>query len=255
VSSKAGFFEVADKGTLFLDEIGDLSFELQGKLLRVIQERKYIPVGGTEPKETNIRLIAATNKNLKKMVLTGAFREDLFYRLYVVPIFMPPLRERQEDIRPLAEYFLKRLKDKYEKPDLLLSEDAMNCLLAYQWPGNIRELENTVERVVLSMEGMEILPANLPDFIREAGQGQDGREPTSIEELKKVTKELRQKAVEEVERRFVINALAANEWKVSAAAQAVGMQRTNFYRLIKKYDVNLPGKNGEADQDMVSEAD
>ncbi|HUT55803.1 MAG TPA: sigma-54 dependent transcriptional regulator, partial [bacterium] len=169
VSTKVGFFEVANGGTLFLDEIGDLSFELQGKLLRVIQERKYIPVGGTEPKQTDIRLIAATNKNLKQMVLTGAFREDLFYRLYVVPIFLPPLRERKEDISILAEHFFHKFCVKYNRPLLKLPAAIVEALTYYNWPGNIRELENSIERAVLSCEGDELTPADLPGSVREAG--------------------------------------------------------------------------------------
>jgi len=239
-SAKAGFFEVANKGTLFLDEIGDLSFDLQGKLLRVIQERKYTPVGGTEPRETDIRLVAATNKNLKKMVETGTFREDLFYRLYVIPIFLPPLRERKEDLPILVDHFLKKFSDRYKKPLPRLSEKAMKCLIAYNWPGNVRELENTLERASVSFEGAEILPADLPEQIqKQAGEG-SGPAPGTIDELKKLKKQLREKAIEDIEKEFVINALTANEFSVSQAAKSVGMQRTNFYRLIRKYNIKLP---------------
>jgi transcriptional regulator with PAS, ATPase and Fis domain len=239
-STKAGFFEVANKGTLFLDEIGDLSFDLQGKLLRVIQERKYIPVGGTSPKETDIRLITATNKNLKKMVETGSFREDLFYRLYVVPIFMPPLRERKEDMPPLIEHFLKKFCDRYERPVAKISDKAMRCLLNYEWPGNIRELENTIERAVVSAESGEIQTHDLPSTIQKQASDIFNQLPENVEELKRVKKQLREKAIEDVEKEFVVSALTASDYHVSKAASAVGMQRTNFYRLIRKYNIQLP---------------
>jgi len=243
-SSKAGFFEVANQGTLFLDEIGDLSFELQGKLLRVIQERKFIPVGGTEPQETDIRLIAATNKNLKKMVETGVFREDLFYRLYVVPIFLPALRDRKMDVPILARHFLKTFAGRDQKPERKLAEKAMKCLLSYEWPGNIRELENTLERATINCEGEEIRPADLPEHIQKFAAGLPAA-PESVEELKRVKKELRERAVEDVEKDFLVQALAAHHGSVSEAAQAVGMQRTNFYRLLKKYRIEPP--RGEKD--------
>ena len=252
VSAKAGFFEVANGGTLFLDEIGDLSFELQGKLLRVIQERKYIPVGGTDPKDTDIRLIAATNKNLKQMVLTGAFREDLFYRLYVVPISLPPLRERKEDIQLLADFFVRRLAEKYGRPGLKIPDPIMVCLMTYPWPGNIRELENTMERAVISSEGDEIALADLPSALRDTmpESGVSCQGPKTIEELKKATREIRQKAVEDVERSFLISALASHGWKVAEAAKAVGMQRTNFYRMMNKYNVKLPPRAAEEQPEL-----
>ncbi len=245
VSAKAGFFEVANQGTLFLDEIGDLSFDLQGKLLRVIQERKYTPVGGTEPRETDIRLVAATNKNLKKMVETGTFREDLFYRLYVVPIFLPPLRERKEDIPILVEHFLRKFSSRYQKPVPAMSEKVIKCLLNYAWPGNVRELENTIERAAVSFEGGEILPSDLPEQIqKEVGEGA-GLAPGTLGELKKMKKQLREKAIEDIEKEFVLSALSSHNFSVAEAAKAVGMQRTNFYRLIRKYNIKLPKSEEE----------
>jgi DNA-binding NtrC family response regulator len=248
VSSKAGFFEVANGGTLFLDEIGDLSFELQGKLLRVIQERKYIPVGDTVPRPTDIRLIAATNKNLKKMVLSGSFREDLFYRLYVVPIFMPSLRERREDIPILVEYFVRKFGDKNNRIGLTASEPAIKLLTAYDWPGNIRELENAVERMVVGSDGPEITLQDLPDTIPRDAPPADVETPKTLEDLKRVTRELKHKAVEDVERQFVLNALTTNHWNVALAAAAVQMQRTNFYRLINKHRISLPKGAGEEEE-------
>ncbi len=243
VSTKAGFFEVANGGTLFLDEIGDLNFDLQGKLLRVIQERKYIPVGGTEVRQTDIRLIAATNKNLKKMVETGAFREDLFYRLYVVPIFLPPLRERREDISLLVDHFLAKFSGKINKPGIGISEKVLKCLNAYEWPGNVRELENTIEGAVINCEGQEIQPQDLPDSILRELDSSECQAPTSIEELKQAKRVLKEKAIEDVEKDFLIRALAAHGWNVSRAARSVGMQRTNFHRLLRKHNIELPRKS------------
>jgi len=244
-ANKEGFFEVANHGTLFLDEIGDLNFDLQGKLLRVIQERKYTPVGDTKPKETDIRLVTATNKNLKKMVETGTFREDLFYRLYVFPIFLPPLRDRKEDVPLLMDHFLSKYAARNRCPRCSISEEAMQCVLAYSWPGNVRELENTVERVLISADGPEIQLGDLPDGISSLHS--EIPKPENVEDLKRLKKQLRDKAVEDLEREFVINALTAHEWNVSRAASAVGMQRTNFYKLVNKYNITLcGGDNGDA---------
>ena len=239
MSNKAGFFEVANHGTLFLDEIGDLNFDLQGKLLRVIQERKYTPVGGTEAKATDIRLVTATNKNLKKMVETGAFREDLFYRLYVFPIFLPPLRERKEDIPLLIDHFLNKYDERNPSSRCGISEEAMKCILAYGWPGNVRELENTVERALIHADDPEIQLDDLPDGI--SGLHSEIAKPEDVKDLKRLKKQLRDQAIVELEKEFVINALTAHKWNVSRAASAVGMQRTNFYKLINKYSIKICG--------------
>jgi len=243
-ASKAGFFEVANQGTLFLDEIGDLNFDLQGKLLRVIQERRYIPVGGTEARETDIRLITATNKNLKKMVETGTFREDLFYRLYVVPIFLPPLRERKEDLPLLVNHFLAKLSERHHRPRSRMSETAMKCLLAYHWPGNVRELENTIERSFISAEGPEIQKTDLPDYISRLHT--DIQEPKTMEDLKLLKKQLRDKAIEDMEKDFIVKTLAACDWNVGRAALSIGIQRTNFYKLMNRYNIKLPKSDENA---------
>lgn len=240
VSTKSGFFKVANHGTLFLDEIGDLSFDLQGKLLRVIQERKYIPVGGTKQEETDFRLIAATNKNLKKMVETGTFREDLFYRLYVVPLFMPPLRDRKEDIPQLVEHFMRKFSAMHKRIMPRISDMAMSKLLMYKWPGNIRQLENTIERALIHSDGDEIHLRDLPESIRSHSQEAAREVPKDVDELKNATKKLREDAVVEVEKEFLVQALSTNDWNVSKAAKTTKMQRTNFHRLMKKYDIRLP---------------
>ncbi|MBU3914943.1 sigma 54-interacting transcriptional regulator [bacterium] len=158
---KVGYFEIADKGTIFLDEIGELSKKLQVKLLAVIQDQKISRVGGTKEKPVDIRIIAATNRNLEEMVRQGDFREDLFYRLNVVPILIPPLRERKEDIPFLLIHYLENFNRKYNR-EISLSQTAINMLCTYNWPGNIRELANLIERIVVTSQETLIKPAHLP---------------------------------------------------------------------------------------------
>jgi Transcriptional regulator containing GAF, AAA-type ATPase, and DNA binding domains len=165
ISDKKGKFELAEGGTIFLDEIGDLPPSLQAKLLRVIQTKEIEPIGGTT-KKVNVRIIAATNRNLEELVREGKFREDLYYRLNVVPIFIPPLRERKEDIRPLVDFFLEKFNKKYGK-NISISKGAMLIFEDYDWYGNVRELENLVERLVITSSDLVITPDDIPDYIRD----------------------------------------------------------------------------------------
>jgi len=165
IIDKKGKFEEAEGGTIFLDEIGDMPLSLQAKLLRVLQSKEIEPIGG-KPKKVDVRIIAATNKNLEEMVKKGSFREDLFYRLNVVPIVIPPLRERKEDIKPLVEYFLEKFNKKYGK-NISISKGAMRMLEIYHWPGNVRELENLIERLVLTSSDLVITPDDIPDHIKD----------------------------------------------------------------------------------------
>lgn len=238
VTTKPGLFEVADGGTVFLDEIGNISLTIQAKLLRVLQEREFTPVGGTKSKKVDIRLIAATNKDLEKMIQEGTFREDLYYRLNIVPIYLPPLKERQEDIPALAVHFLKKYSEEMGKSIKGFTPEAMEKLMRYPWPGNVRELENVIERTVVMMEDEMvrvehlILPSQRrPEEIE--------RIPTTSEELKEIKKQLREKAVEEIERAFVIKALERNQWNVTRAAEEVGMLRPNFQALMRKYGLRV----------------
>src|SRR5512139_2516578 len=162
VSNKQGIFEAADQGTVFLDEICNIDLEIQGKLLRFIQEREFLPVGATETKHVDIRLVFATNRDLEKMVAEGTFREDLYYRLYVYPIQLPPLRERREDIPVLAYHLLSRMQAQDENRVSTISEAALKVIEGYDWPGNVRQLESTIERAVISCEGTVIEPHHLP---------------------------------------------------------------------------------------------
>jgi len=248
IATKRGFFEMANGGTLFIDEIANMTLDVQGKLLRSLQEREFIPVGGTEHKKVNVRLISATNKDLKKMVEQGTFREDLYYRLYVVPIVLPPLRERIEDIPALTQHFAEKHCKQQNKGVMKISPEAMKCLVDYDWPGNVRQLENTIERVIITTEGDTIGADDLPLSIR--GRRLPGRVsavPTSSSELKKLKKQLRDDAIRKVERSFLIEALKRNDWNVSKAAEDVGMQRTNFHALMRKHDVKA-GQEGSNTQ-------
>src|SRR5476649_1649096 len=165
-SNKKGLLEVAERGSVFLDEIGEMSPVMQVKLLRVLQERKFRRVGGLEEMQADIRIIAATNQDLTKLIAEGRFREDLFYRINVIPISLPPLRERREDIPLLADHFLAKYAEQMDKPIAAVSHDAMELLVHHEWPGNIRELENVLERAVALESTETILPESLPASVR-----------------------------------------------------------------------------------------
>jgi DNA-binding NtrC family response regulator len=237
VTTKPGLFEVADGGTVFLDEVGNISLAIQAKLLRVLQEREFTPVGGTKAKKVDIRLIAATNKDLEKMIKEETFREDLYYRLNIVPIYLPPLRERQEDISLLAVHFLKKYAEEMGKTVKGFTPEAMEKLMRYPWPGNVRELENVIERTVVMIEDEMIRPEYLILPGQREKENLDEHVPMTSEELKEIKKHMREKAVEEIERAFVLNALERNHWNVTRAAEEVGMLRPNFQALMRKYNL------------------
>ncbi len=239
VTTKPGLFEVADGGTLFLDEVGNISPAIQAKLLRVLQEREFTPVGGTKAKKVDIRLIAATNRDLEKMIKEETFREDLYYRLNIVPISIPPLKERQEDIPLLASHFLKKYAEEMGKPVKGFSPEAMKRLMRYSWPGNVRELENVIERSVVMIDE-EMVQAEhlvLPVQAEEEREGQEIQIPVTSDELKEIKKHLREKAVEDVEKAFILSALERNNWNVTRASEEVGMLRPNFQALMRKYNI------------------
>ncbi len=250
MANKKGLFEVAENGTLFLDEIGNISLSIQAKLLRVIQEREFKAVGGTRTQAANFRLITATNKDLKAMVAEGTFREDLFYRINIFPIQVPPLRERRDDIPSLAFHFLNVSGADLEKKMTDISAEAMNLLTNYDWPGNVRELENTIQRAVILATGKTIHQAHLVSIIDMMPRF-DIDVPKTGDELKRIKKAAREKSVENIEKLFVIEALKRNAWNVTKSAEETGMQRANFQALMKKYNIRIRGM--EADRD-ASEA-
>jgi DNA-binding NtrC family response regulator len=238
IANKRGMFEIADGGTLFLDEIGNLSLSTQAKLLRVIQEREFRAVGDTKTHAATVRLITATNKDLKAMAATGTFRDDLYYRINIFPIHVPPLRERREDIPALAFHFLKLASGELGKKVTEFSEGAMNALMNYDWPGNVRELENTVERAAILASDQVIRKANLVNIV-EASPYSELHIPRTSEELKQAKKSAREKSVEDLEKLFVLAALKRNAWNATKSAEETGMQRANFQALMKKYNIRL----------------
>jgi DNA-binding NtrC family response regulator len=237
VSTKPGLFEVADGGTVFLDEVGNISLAIQAKLLRVLQEREFTPVGGTKAKKVDIRLIAATNKDLEKMIKEETFREDLYYRLNIVPIHLPPLKERQEDIPILSAHFLRKYGEEMGKMIKGFTPEAMEKLMKYPWPGNVRELENLIERTVVMIEDEMVRVEHLFLPGQQEKEVWEEHVPTTSEELKELKKQAREKAVEEIEKSFVLNALERHQWNVTRAAEEVGMLRPNFQALMRKYNL------------------
>ena len=242
IATKQGLFEAANGGTLFLDEVANISMETQGKLLRALESRRVKRVGDTVEQEVDIRLIAATNRDLSDMVGEGDFREDLYYRLNVVPIFLPPLRDREGDIPALAMAFLDRYCRKIDVEAKRFSPETMRMMESYSWPGNVRELRNIVERLAILSDGTVIEPRHLPDEIRQTPVLPSvSSVPDSWDELKRLKQEVRDAAVEQLERRFLHKMLSRHDGNVSHAAEAVGMQRTNFHALMRKYGIKADG--------------
>jgi len=231
VSRRKGKFEAAHGGTLFLDEVGDITAKLQLDLLRVLEERKIQRVGGNEPIDVDVRVIAATNRDLKKAVADGSFREDLFYRLNVIPVTLPPLRERKEDIPILVDHFLDRLEAELKRR-VQVSPEAMAALLAHDWPGNVRELRNVLERGAVVAQGDVIKSADLglaPAPAKAASANPPGEPPT----------------LEDVERRHISEVLAHTAGNVSQAARLLGIDRVTLYNKIKKFGLRRDGEEPE----------
>lgn len=238
VTTEKGLLDLADGGTVFFDEISELSPSTQAKLLRVIQEKEFRPVGGRTPVKVDTRVIAATNRDLERMVREGGFREDLYYRLNVFPIHIPPLRERMEDIPALTYHFMKKYSEETGKTVTHITLEAMRSLTARDWPGNVRELENAIHRAVILAKGKTLRAEDLALPGEAAGKAGAKDVPATSVELKERKKKLREKSVEDTERAFVLNALERNNWNVTRAAEEVGMQRPNFQALLKKYHLS-----------------
>lgn len=216
--NRPGKFETADKGTLFLDEIGNLSFHLQAKILAAIQNREIVKVGSNKPIPIDIRLICATNKNLLQMVADGLFREDLLYRINTIQVEVPPLRERDDDIIALADFFLQKFAHKYDKPGLRINQQARDKLLRYPWPGNVRELQHTIEKAVILSEGNVLKPDDF--FFRSTLPA--GKDENDLK-------------LDEMEKRLIVTALSKSENNMSAASELLGITRQTLYNKIKKY--------------------
>lgn len=221
VKNSKGLLTRADKGTVFLDEIGDMALAIQAKLLRVLQERTFVPLGGDKPVSVDVRIVAATNKNLKEEVKKGNFREDLFYRIHVVPIELPYLKERKEDIPPLVDHFIKKYNELMDKEVKAITPAAMQKLMLHSWPGNVRELENTIEYAMV-MTNSDTLT---DDFILQAQTAQD--ELLTLQEARA-----------EFEKKYLENLLKITNGNVSRSAELAGKYRADLYNLLKKYDIN-----------------
>ena len=220
--TRKGKFELADQGTLFLDEVGDMSLKTQAKVLRVLEEQRFSPVGSNEILEVDVRVIAATNQNLEQRIEEGGFREDLFFRLNVIPFEVPPLRQRSEDVPLLAEHFMDVFCARYGRKKKDLAPEAMDALQRYHWPGNVRELKNTIERLAIMLPREEIRLLDLPMSILKAGSdpAEDDRSTW-------------QRARDEWEREFLLKSLQENEGNVSKTAAAIGMERSHLHRKLK----------------------
>lgn len=229
VSLRKGKFELADKGTLFLDEVGDMSQKTQADLLRVLEEREFTRIGGSEVIKVDVRVISATNKELEKLVKEEKFREDLYYRLNVVGIQVPPLRERKEDIPLLAEHFLTKYSIENKKGIEFIDEDALRLLMRYNWPGNIRELENVIERAIVVAKkdfiGLDELPPSVKGKPKEALQSSVVDHNLSLQEI---------------EKRHISQVLEATNWNIKEAANTLRIDRTTLYNKIKKYKLTKP---------------
>jgi DNA-binding NtrC family response regulator len=225
---RIGRFELANKGTLFLDEIGDMSLQAQSKVLHALESGRIERVGGTKKIEVDVRVISATNKNLKEEIEKNNFREDLFHRLNVIPIHIPPLRERADDIQILIEHFANDIAAKHKKPVIKFTDDAVSLMKSLPWTGNVRELRNVVERIMILIDKKEIKRSDI-DFLAAAGQ-------SKIDDIIEGSNSF-QEFKEKAERAFIIKQLKANDWNISKTAEVLDIQRSHLYNKMKKYEI------------------
>jgi len=236
--NKIGIFEAANGSTLFLDEVANLDVNIQAKLLRVIEYGQYKPVGGAQIKKTDIRIIAASNQDLKVKTMDGTFREDLYYRLNVFPIILPPLRQRKEDIPKLAYHFLRQLCRKTGKSLDGFSHTALQTLIDYPWPGNVRQLKNVVERLVIMVDEKMVDNRNLHGHLEPLHHDSEDTIPLTLSELKAFKQHVLDTCYNHTEKAFLQNALNAAEGNISKASRKVKMQRSNFSTLMKKHHIS-----------------
>ncbi len=245
VADRKGKFEAAQNGTIFLDEIGDMSLKTQAKVLRVLQEQIAEPVGSTARIQVDARVLAATNKDLQSEIKTGNFREDLYFRLNVIPIFVPPLRERSEDIPLLVEHFIADLALEYGRPAKTVTPAAMSRLKSYRWPGNVRELRNVVERVVIMAPGDEIGERDLAFLSGEAPVERSVDEAAPAVPL--------YAARDQFEREYILRELAHQQGNISRTAEVLGVERSNLYRKMRSFGI-APRRAESADEPDADEA-
>ena len=234
IASKRGLFEVADKGTLFLDEIATMGLETQAKILRVLQDRRFMHLGGIQEIQVDVRIIAATNVDLRQSVREGRFREDLFYRLNVITIELPPLRQRKEDIPALVDHFLKKYAEENERPVRRITPEALRPLMSYSWPGNVRELENVIERAVVLSSGPEINVDLLPDSMLGRGSSLSMHDQASDASLFEI--------VEDVERRIITDMLERCNWNQTEAAERFHVPLSTLNQKIRRLSIEIKKK-------------
>jgi two-component system response regulator PilR (NtrC family) len=252
ITRRQGLFEAADKSTLLLDEIGELNVNMQSKVLRALQEREIRRVGSHENIKVDVRIVAATNKNLEEEVNKGTFREDLYYRLNVVTIHLPPLRERSTDIPQLAEYFLRRACEEAGRPPMPVTTEAMRLLLQYHWPGNVRQLEAVLQRAVLLSDGQKIDYADLPIEVRFSTLPSREPETATRGEAPRFLLPSDGIDLEAVEREFILQAMEQSGWVIAKAAKLLGLSyRTLQYRL-EKFQIRRDGSDGVESSDVES---
>jgi transcriptional regulator with PAS, ATPase and Fis domain len=227
VRDHPGHFVAAHGGTLFLDEIGDMPSPMQAKLLRALQEGEVRPVGGTKVRKVDVRVLAASHRDLEDLVRRGTFREDLLYRLAVLRLDVPPLREREEDVLRLARFFVEKVSARMDRPTPSLSPGALSLLRAYAWPGNVRELENAMERAVALCRNDEVRETDLPPALRKT---------TSAERVEPAGDEVELVSLDEIERRHIMRVLEALEGNKLQAAKVLGLDRRTLYRRLERYD-------------------
>jgi DNA-binding NtrC family response regulator len=226
ITSRRGLFETANGGTIFLDEIGDMPLGSQSKLLRVVETGEVRPVGSDDVKKVDVRVIAATHRDLRELVKHDQFREDLFYRLNVISIHVPDLKDRTEDVQILVEHFMKKYGEQFGKPNIRITHEASACLIKYSWPGNVRELENVIERSIALSSGEEVDAKDLPEHVFQMKPG-DLIDDLATENM----------PLTEVEKRYIVKVLQRTNWHQSKAAQILGIDRKTLYRKIKEYNL------------------
>lgn len=234
---KIGKFQLANNGTIFLDEVAELKPEMQVRLLRVLQERKFMPVGSNREVKTDARIIAATNRNLEKMIEEGTFREDLFYRLNVMPIFLPPLRERTDDIGELSQYFMKRFTRAHNRQITTINDDAMHVLKQYRWPGNIRELENVIERAFIVENSDRITVSSLPETV--INKAKENMAPVQSAQISAQGVLDYDAFKEQAEKEFIVSALRANKGRINKTVAEANIPKNTLLRKIKRYEINV----------------
>jgi transcriptional regulator with GAF, ATPase, and Fis domain len=234
IATKRGLFEVANQGTIFFDEIGTVGVETQAKLLRVIQEREFMRLGGTENIKVDVRILAATNSDLRKMVVEGKFREDLFYRLNVITLTLPPLRDRSEDIPQLAEHFLRKFSAENGRDGLQFTPEALKVMMDYAWPGNVRELENAVERAVVLSSGASLGTDLLPEQIFQGSTHEAGAFPMENFDGRSLFE-----IMESCERNIILDMLGRTSWSQTDAAERFKIPLSTLNQKIKRLQIDV----------------